>query len=174
MKVLKWLDESLEETILVVLLLIMSLAMGAQIVARYIFNSPLSWSEELSRFMFVWSGFLSISYCFKKQVSIKIEQVVSMLPKKIAAGFKIVEKLVMLVFYIYMTPFAWTYFNNAVSSGQLSPAMQIPMSIIYVAPLVGFILSIIRLLQGVFEKWLVVSGGDDKGASGQLGVGGGN
>ncbi len=173
MKVFKWLDKSLEETILVVLLLIMSLAMGAQIIARYIFNSPLSWSEELSRFLFVWSGFLSISYCFKKQVSIKIDQVVSLLPKKIAAGFKIIEKLVMLVFYFYMTPFAWTYFNNTVSSGQLSPAMQIPMSVIYIAPLVGFVLSIIRLLQGLFEKWLVVSS-DDKGASGQLGVGGGN
>lgn len=173
MKVLKWLDESLEETILVVLLLIMSLAMGAQIVARYIFNSPLSWSEELARFLFVWSGFLSISYCFKKQISIKIEQLVSLLPKKIAAVFKIIEKATMLAFYIYMVPFAWTYFNNAIASGQLSPAMQLPMYIIYIAPLVGFILSIIRLFQGVFEKWLVVSG-NDKAAPGQLGVGGGN
>lgn len=173
MKVLKWLDESLEETILVVLLLIMSLAMGAQIVARYILNSPLSWSEELARFLFVWSGFLSISYCFKKQISIKIEQLVSLLPKKIAAVFKIIEKATMLAFYIYMVPFAWTYFNNAVASGQLSPAMQLPMYIIYIAPLVGFILSIIRLFQGVFEKWLVVSG-NDKADPGQLGVGGGN
>lgn len=173
MKVLKWLDENLEETILVVLLLIMSLAMGAQIIARYIFNSPLSWSEELARFLFVWSGFLSISYCFKKQISIKIEQVVSFLPKKIAAVFKIIEKATMLVFYFYMVPFAWTYFNNAVSSGQVSPAMQIPMYIVYVAPLVGFILSIIRLLQGVFEKSMIIAH-DDKAGPGQLGVGGGN
>ncbi len=170
MKVLKWLDESLEETILVVLLLIMSLAMGAQIVARYIFNSPLSWSEELSRFLFVWSGFLSISYCFKKQISIKIEQIVSLLPTKVAAVFKIIEKVTMLVFYIYMVPFAWTYFNNAITSGQLSPAMQIPMYIIYIAPLVGFILSIIRLLQGVFEKSLIIVR-NDKAEPGQVGGG---
>ncbi len=152
MKVLKWLDESLEETILVVLLLLMSLAMGTQIVARYIFNSPLSWSEELSRFLFVWSGFLSISYCFKKQISIKIDQVVSFFPEKIAIILKLIEKITMLVFYFYMVPFAWTYFNNAITSGQLSPAMQIPMYIIYIAPLVGFILSIIRLIQNVIEK----------------------
>lgn len=153
MKVLKWLDENLEETILVVLMLIMSLTMGVQIIARYIFNSPLSWSEELSRFLFVWSGFLSISYCFKKQISIKIDQVVSFFPEKIAIIFKLVEKITMLVFYFYMIPFAWTYFNNAVVSGQLSPAMQIPMYIIYIAPLVGFILSIIRLIQNVIEKF---------------------
>lgn len=155
MKVLKWVDENLEETILVVLLLLMSVAMGAQIVARYIFNSPLSWSEELSRFLFVWSGFLSISYCFKKQISIKIEQLVSFLPEKVAAMFKIIEKAIMLVFYFYMVPFAWTYFNSALTSGQLSPAMQIPMCIIYIAPLVGFILSIIRLVQGVIQKTMV-------------------
>ncbi|WMJ84609.1 TRAP transporter small permease [Oscillospiraceae bacterium LTW-04] len=170
MKVLKWLDESLEETILVVLLLIMSLAMGAQIIARYIFNSPLSWSEELSRFLFVWSGFLSISYCFKKQISIKIEQLVSLLPQKVATVFKIIEKTTMLLFYIYMVPFAWTYFNNAITSGQLSPAMQIPMSFIYIAPLIGFILSIIRLTQGVVEKSLVFVRGA-KAGPGQVGGG---
>lgn len=152
MKALKWLDESLEETLLVILLLLISLAMGAQIIARYVFNSPLTWSEELARFLFIWSGFLSISYCFKRQISIKIEQVVSFLPRRVAAVVKIVEKGTMLVFYIYMVPFAFTYFNNALTSGQLSPAMQIPMYFIYIAPLVGFILSIIRLLQGVVEK----------------------
>ena len=70
MKILKWLDDNLEETILLVLLVIMTGLMGIQIISRYIFNASLSWSEELTRYLFIWSGFISISYCIKKWISI--------------------------------------------------------------------------------------------------------
>lgn len=151
LKVLKWLDKNFEEAILVVFLIVITIVMSVQIVAR-IFNSALTWSEELARFLFVWSGFLSISYCFREQISIKIEQVVDMLPTRVASVIKLLEKAIMLVFYLYMLQFAYDYYTRAIASGQLSPAMQIPMAMIQIAPLVGFILSIIRLIQSVFAK----------------------
>lgn len=151
MKVLKWLDENFEEMLLLVFLAIITVVMSVQIVARILGNA-LTWSEELARFLFVWSGFLSISYCFKKKISIKIEQLVELLPKRIHAVIKLLEKAVMLVFYVFMLQFAYDYYTRAIASGQLSPAMQIPMSIIQIAPLIGFLLAIVRLVQGVFEQ----------------------
>jgi len=160
MKALKWLDDNFEETILIVLLIIITTVMSVQIVLR-LFNSALTWSEELVRFLFVWSGFLSISYCFKKQISIKIEQIVAMFPKKVNAGVKLLEKVILLVFYFFMIQYAYDYFTRAIASGQLSPAMQIPMYTIQIAPLVGFILSVIRLIQGIFEKTHVLVTGEE-------------
>lgn len=160
MKVLKWLDDNFEETILLVFLIIITTVMSVQIVLR-LFNSALTWSEELVRFLFVWSGFLSISYCFKKQISIKIEQIVDMFPKKVNAGVKLLEKVILLVFYFFMIQYAYDYFTRAIASGQLSPAMQIPMYTIQIAPLVGFILSVIRLIQGIFEKTHVLVTGEE-------------
>ena len=32
----------------------------AQVVLRYAFNNPQAWSEEISRYLFIWSGFLSV------------------------------------------------------------------------------------------------------------------
>lgn len=151
MKLLKWLDENFEETVLLIFLAIITVVMSVQIVAR-IFGSALTWSEELARFLFVWSGFLSIGYCFKKKISIKIDQIVDLLPTRIHAVIKLLEKAVMLVFYIFMLQFAYDYFSRAIASGQLSPAMQIPMYIIQIAPLIGFLLAIVRLVQGVFEQ----------------------
>ena len=74
MKVLKWLDNNLEQAILLILLCGMTIVMGGQIIARYAFSASLSWSEELTRYLFIWCGFLSVSYCSKKCLSIKIEQ----------------------------------------------------------------------------------------------------
>ena len=63
---IKWLDENLEEALLAMLLCGMALVMGIQVFSRYALGSSLSWSEELTRYMFIWSAFLSISYCTKR------------------------------------------------------------------------------------------------------------
>ena len=85
---LKWLDENLEEFLMGVFLIGMVLIMGIQVLARYVFGASLSWSEEITRYLFIWSGFISVSYCTKKCISIKIEQFVAMFPKRGRAIFK--------------------------------------------------------------------------------------
>lgn len=81
-KVLKWLDENLEEFLMVISLILMTIIMGIQIISRYVLGASLSWTEELTRYLFVWSGFLSVSYCTRKCISIKIEQFVAMFPQE--------------------------------------------------------------------------------------------
>lgn len=57
MKIIRWLDDNLEEALLIALLVMMTLLMGLQVFSRYILNASLSWSEELTRYLFIWSGF---------------------------------------------------------------------------------------------------------------------
>ena len=89
MKLLKWLDDYLEEALLLIMLGIMVVVMGIQITARYVFASSLSWSEEITRFLFICSGFLSASYCIKKSLSVKIDQLVNMLPVEVSSQVKL-------------------------------------------------------------------------------------
>jgi len=51
-KILHWLDENLEEFILVIFLIAMTLIMGIQVFCRYVLGMSLSWSEELTRYLF--------------------------------------------------------------------------------------------------------------------------
>ena len=119
-KTLHWLDENLEEFLLVVMLAAMTLIMGIQIFSRYALGQSLSWSEEVTRFLFIWSGFLSVSYCSKKCLSIKIEQFVATFPRRGKALFKVVNHTFELIFFLYMIPFAYSYMMSAIHSGQLS------------------------------------------------------
>lgn len=148
---LKWLDENLEEFLMIALLIAMTVIMGIQVFARYALGASLSWSEELTRYLFIWSGFISVSYCTKKCISIKIEQFVAMFPRRGKALFKVVNHTIELALFLYLIPYAVLYLKSAFESGQVSPACQIPMYYIQAAPLFSFVLVAFRIVQ----RWII-------------------
>ena len=77
-KIVFWIDEYLEEFVMTILLILMALIMGVQVLSRYVFGMSLSWSEEITRYLFIWSAFISVSLCTKKCISIKIDQFIKM------------------------------------------------------------------------------------------------
>lgn len=159
MKVLKWLDDNLEEMLLILLLICMVVIMGVQILARYCLNYSLSWSEELTQYLFVWSVFLSISYCVKKRISIKIEQFLNILPAKGQTGLRLLRHTLVLVFCLVMLPFCVIYVQQSIDSQATSAALHIPMYYIQSAPLVGFLLLTVRVLQAWFREAHNLAGG---------------
>ena len=157
-KVLRWLEQNLEEFLLVLFLAAMAVIMGIQVLARYVLGMSLSWSEEVARYLFIWSGFLSVSYCTKKCVSIKIEQFVASFPKRWKAALKVLNHTIELVLFLYLLPFAWNYFYSAVISGQKSPALGLPMYLVQAAPMTGFVLCAFRVVQRWVIEFLTVVG----------------
>lgn len=149
MKVLKWLDDNLEETILVILLVLITCIMGLQVFCRYALNNSLTWSEELTRYLFIYMAFISISYATKKWISIKIDQVINLFSNKVYSYLQLVLNIVLTVFYGYMTVHAVNYVMQGIHSQQLSPALRIPMWIVQLAPFIGFFLATIRSFQQI-------------------------
>lgn len=153
MKHIKYINKHLEEYALMILLMLMVGIMGAQVFARHIFNYSLSWSEELTRFLFIWSAFLSIGLCIKNETAIKVDQLLKIFKKNsLMRIFVIVCYLIELIFFLYMLPFAWQYFKDSFVAGQRSPASNIPMYFIHAAPMVGFTLAVYRLIQKLIIK----------------------
>lgn len=150
-KILHWLDENLEKSILLVLLCGMVISLSIQIIARFVFDHPLSWSEELARYLFVWSGFLSISYCIKTNIAIRIDQAVNFLPEKAHFFMNCLVYLILMAYFIYMIPYAYDFFYRAYAAKQTMPALQAPIAIVYFSPFFGFVLAVIRLIQNLIK-----------------------
>lgn len=149
MKVIKWLDDNLEEMILIILLVAITLIMGVQVFARYVLNNSFTWSEELVRYLFIYMGFISISYCIKKWISIKINQIIDMFPKKAYTILQLILNIILFLFFMYLSVYAYSYLMMSIESHQLSPALEIPMYYIQAAPLIGFSLATIRAFQQI-------------------------
>lgn len=147
MRIVKWLNKNFEEVVMVTILILMTVIMGIQVCARYLFNFSLSWTEEVTRYLFVWAGFLSVSYCTVKCISIKIEQLVAKLSPRKKALVKMINHTFEFIFFGYMIPFAWSYLQSCIESGQLSAACEMPMYLVQSAPFICFIIVEIRVAQ---------------------------
>lgn len=147
MNLLKKLDQNLERWLLCLLLVGMTLILGLQIFCRFILNNSLTWSEELSRFMFIWSTFLSIGFCLKEDISLKIDTLISVFPARIQSLILFAGDVLMLAFFLYMLPSSWDFAYASVENGQTSAACGIPMYFVQGSILAGFALGAFRSAQ---------------------------
>jgi len=86
MKVIKTFGDILDKVFrifLQILVAAMAIVILMQVVFRYFFHSPLSWSEELARFSMIWITFFGASIAFKENSLSRVDLVVEMMPKTI-------------------------------------------------------------------------------------------
>lgn len=151
MTVIKWIDQHLEEFILGVLLVLIACVMLLQVIMRYVVGASLSWAEEFCRYLFVWSSLLSIGYSIRKRTILRVDSLIEALPLSIKKAFKIATEVVVLVFFLYLFIKSIPVVDMIIESGQVSPAMEIPMYFVYLSAVVGFLLAVIRTIQSLVQ-----------------------
>ena len=155
MKKWKWVYQHLEEIILCILLTIVVLTSGIQVISRYVFNSSLTFSEELCRYLYIWTGFMTSSLCVKNGSIIKIDTFTGMLPKRWKTVLHFVTSILCIAVVGVLFKNACVIVEKAFISGQVSPAIKIPMWILYSGALAGLALFLLRLIQqtiSLFKK----------------------
>lgn len=123
--------------------------MMLQITMRYVFNASLSWPEEITRYCFVWSTFIGISYSIKRGIMLKIDAILALLPQKIQKLVDVITQVIVLAFFAFLLWHSFDVVQGIFKSGQKSPAMNIPMYQVYSCTIVGFSLAVIRALQNL-------------------------
>ena len=145
----KAIDDYLEETILLILLVLMTAIMGVQIVSRYVFQNSLTWSEELVRYMFVWSAFLGVPFCIKHGLSIKVDQFRNLFPVPLQRILMYIDKIIIFLLFLVLFIYSFKVVRATYLSGQTSPAMQLPMWTVQISVTVSSLLSMIRSIQNL-------------------------
>ncbi len=146
---LKKLDEQIEPYLASIFLIIFSLLTFVQVVMRYVLQNPLTWTEELCRFAFIWFVYMSASYAVKYQRHVKFSFFVDLLPKRLKWLFKLLALLLWLGFLLFLDFYSFKVVGHLFTSMQTSPALQLPMYVIYLAVPIGSIMMTIRVLQHI-------------------------
>lgn len=144
MKVLKWLDENIEVVFLVLLSILTVVVIFFQVVMRYVFSSSLVWSEELARYAFIWLVYIGVSYGIKKQAHIAVDAINWVLKRNGQFVMSIIANIGVFVFVVLLTYFSFEVVSQI---NRLSPGMSFPLKYVYAAPMVGFALCTIRVVQ---------------------------
>lgn len=119
----------LAEGLLVLMLSAMVIMVFGNVVLRYGFNSGLDFSEELSRFLFIWITFLGAIIAMRENGHLGLDTLIRLLPragKKFCFGL---SNLLMLGCCVLM--FYGTWRQHQINATTMSPVTGLPMIWVY-------------------------------------------
>lgn len=138
------------EALMFALLVLMVLVATAQVVFRFFFTA-LSWSEELSCFLLVFASLVGSAVAFKRGSHLSISFLADRLPPTMKKVVATVVALLGIGFFAIVAFYGAQLMLS--ESAQLTPAMQISMSWIYLMyPVLGTI-TMIHLMDGLADIW---------------------
>lgn len=162
LKIIKEIDAHFEEIIMALLLIGISFIILLQIVMR-LMGMSLPWPEELARYFYVWSVFLSLAFTIRTKTILRVDLLVSFLPRKVQAKTVIALQLINAVLYSTLAVYAVRVVHFVKISGQTSPALEFPMYLVYMVIPFGFTLTAYRSLQQIYFIYICYS--DSNGSS---------
>lgn len=92
-----------EEFLASILLVLLTVLLSVQVLIRFIFGTGVSWSEELSRYIYIWSIYFGCALATKEDKHIRVTAQLEFLPKKVKAWVVTISDL------------AWVAFNAVVA-----------------------------------------------------------
>jgi len=117
--------DQIEETLIAVLLGLMTLLTFANVIARFVFNSNILWALELTVFMFAWLVLLGASYAVKKNAHLGVDVVLNMVSVPVRRLLGLLAVGACLVFSLLMLKGAYDYWavyaNLPPTSGRWFP-----------------------------------------------------
>ena len=141
----------IEEILLSFFLFVMLIICTLQVFYRYVLEQSLSWSEECARYIFVWIVWVAAAYATKRMRHLRITFLKEVAPAGKQWIFDLFSLIMMLVFAVIFGFTAVQVTLRVAETGQLSPAMLLPMWIPYMSVPVGVILLGFRSVQNIWH-----------------------
>ena len=113
----------IENAVIILGLSAMFLILLAQVIMRYVFSRPLTWSEEAARFIFVYVSFIGISYAYRQKGHIRMEVVVNLFPQAVRRGLEVLINLGTIALFCYMIPFSFRFIGIQAPPGSPMPVL---------------------------------------------------
>lgn len=140
-----------ENTLVVLLIFTATIIAVTQVIARYVFNNSLYWSEELILYSLISMSFLTASMGVRHSAHISVEALYAFVGPRTVRFLKLFASILGIVFAATLIHFGWRLYVNTSEMGQLSPAMQVPVAYIYLTIPVSGAFMLLRYLS-VFSK----------------------
>jgi len=130
------------------------------VVARYGFDSPLIWSDELATFLFLWLCMLGAVVALQRGAHMRLTTLVAWVPPAMAAWFESIGALVVVAFVLEILLPAKQYFDQQVytelTTLDISDAWRV--AAILVCGVMAAVIAVLRLLASAGPRALLAGG----------------
>ena len=132
--------EKAEDWVIIVSVTLALIFCCVQVTARYIFNYPLSWPEELIRYLVILIAYVGASIAVRRRSHISVDVVNTFFPRSkkllhyVATVFGIFFSFLIIIY-------GMKFVRSLMISGQIAITLKIPVFIVYsILPLGGALL----------------------------------
>lgn len=116
-------------------------------IARYLFDFPIVWSDELNNFFFVWLGFMACAYIMGNDSHMSVTGLVSLLPRRSKYVVKTLMNIIMVVVLVAYIPGFFTLMKRVTFSGLL----RIPLKYVYAILPISFVLMSFHVINNIIK-----------------------
>ncbi len=148
-RLLRLIRRSVEMTI-VALFAGLTIVVSVQVVARYVFNQPPTWTEELARFCQVWIVLLASSICLRKGSHLSVDYLGPALPPRVRSAVAVISGCLVAIYSAVVV--IWGVRLLMIGLAQTSPAMQLNMGLVYLIFPIGGGLMLLESILATLQR----------------------
>lgn len=109
----------------------MAILVVAQVILRYAFNDPLTWSEEMARIDFIYLTFIGIGAAYGRRRHMAIDAIVILLPPKMKRMVEVSVVGLASAFLIAVIGLTVRSMVELYKMEVTTPALEYPMAFVY-------------------------------------------
>jgi TRAP-type C4-dicarboxylate transport system permease small subunit len=131
----------LEGVMLALGVIAMTINTIAAVISRYVFNSAITFTDELNVIFIVVVTYAGLSYAARNGRHIRMSAIYDAMPAKGRKALMIVMASVTSAFMFFLSFYSYYYIAEVYQSGRILPALGLPVFYMYLWVPVGFVLT---------------------------------
>ncbi len=149
----RWLYDHFEEMLSVTCMGAMVLCLVVQVAMRWATGAGVPWSEELSRYTFIWATFAAVPMVAKHAAHVRISAQFLLFPLKYRLFFRIVCDSIWVVFNLLIAWWSWDVIRSGIEFPEISPTLGIVRAYVELIIPLSFIAMSWRIVENYYTRW---------------------
>lgn len=135
------------------LLLSMVFCLAIQVYFRYVLNASLTWSEELSRFTFIWLAYMGAVLGAKERIHFRVTVPQLLLPVRYRRYMTMLADFIWVIFNLFFAYVGINQIIHLINFPYISPSLHWSMAYLYTCVPIGFIFMTFRIVEGYWKDY---------------------
>ena len=121
------------------------------VVFRYVIQAPLQWTEELARFLMLWTGFMAMNVAMFHRQHLAIDSIIVLMPPRVVKLLGYLGDILIAYFLIVLLMKGYSMTTRTIMQAS---SMEFSMFWIYMAVPLGAFLTLIQHVLQIISKLL--------------------
>lgn len=117
----------------------------AQVFFRYVFTNPLDWTEQTSRYLFIWMMMLGVAVVFHRNSVMAFDMILHRMRDPLRYFIELLIILIVIFFTVYYAYHAYSLASQVV--GRMTSGIQVPVTFMYGSMVVSNVLVLLVMIE---------------------------